>query len=380
LRTLPFAAAACLVLHWGASVLAIEHVTFQREGVERKISGQLVVEAADGGVLLRAPDGRLWAIEPQDLVARSSDESPFEALPRDALAKQLSEELPGFRIHHTEHYLICYNTSRAYAEWCGALYERLFKAFYSYWQDRGLTLAPPETPLVALVFQDKATYREYAQAELGAAVEAIDGYYSLPTNRVMMYDLTGVEGAGLGDRVGLSARVNAILSRPGAEGTVATIIHEATHQLAFNSGMHQRLGAIPRWLSEGMAIYFETPDLKNARGWTRIGAVNQLRLLTFRQSLPSRPVDSLAQLISSDARFLDPRTAKAAYAEAWALNYFLIRNHQKAYTKYLETLAEKGPLLPDSPEERLQDFAEAFGEDIAKLDAAFLKYMQRVRP
>ncbi len=136
---------------------------------------------------------------------------------------------------------------------------------------------------------------------------------------------------------------------------------------------------MPRWLSEGLAIYFETPDLKNSRGWNRIGAVNQLRLLTFRQSLGSRPADALAQLLSSDARFLDAATAKEAYAEAWALNYFLIRTRQKDYVKYLQTLAEKGPLLPDSPEERLQDFTAAFGEDLGKLDAAFIKYMLRVK-
>ncbi len=365
---------SCASLAWG-----VEHVTLQRDGQEQQISGKLVVEAADGGVLVQTPDGRLWAIEPQDLVKRSSDETAFAPLTREQLEKQLTAELTDFRVHHTENYLICYNTSRGYAEWCGALYERLYKAFYDHWEDRGLTLKAPETPLVALVFQNKASYRDYAKAELGEAVDAIEGYYSLPSNRVMMYDLTGVEGANLGERVGMSARINAILSRPGAEGTVATIIHEATHQLAFNSGLHQRLGAVPRWLSEGMAIYFETPDLKNSRGWNRIGAVNQMRLLTFRKSLASRPADALAQLLSSDARFLDTSTAKEAYAEAWALNYFLIRTRQKDYVKYMQTLAEKGPLLPDSPAERLQDFTAAFGEDLGKLDAAFVKYMLKVK-
>ena len=42
---------------------------------------------------------------------------------------------------------------------------------------------------------------------------------------------------------------------------MATIVHEATHQIAFNCGMQQRYADIPLWLCEGMAVYFEAPDL-----------------------------------------------------------------------------------------------------------------------
>jgi hypothetical protein len=360
---------------WG-----VEHVTLRDDSGERKISGKLLVEAQDGGVLLLAPDTRLWAIEPEKIVARSHDDQPFVPLEREALAQQLLTELPeGFQILHTDHYVICYDTSRAYAEWSGQLYERLFNAFYKYWEDRNVELKPPEVPLVALVFQTKQSYADYARQELGAATEAIVGYYSLQSNRVMMYDLTGVEGAKFGDRAGFSARVNAILARPDAEMTVATIIHEATHQLAFNSGMQQRLADIPLWLSEGMAVYFETPDLKNSRGWTKVGAVNQQRLVTFRRYLQQRPADSLATLISSDDRFRDTKTAPVAYAEAWAFNYYLIRNHKQAYAQYLKLLADKGPLLSDGPEERLKQFTAIFGDDLERLDAAFVKYMLKVR-
>lgn len=362
------------------AVLAEEQVVLKRNGAERTIAGKLVVEAADGGVLVLTPDYSLWAVEPQDIIERSSNAREFHPLSRETLEQQLLAELPkGFRVHHTAHYLICYNTSRAYAEWCGGLYERLYIAFYDHWQDRGFPLEEPKTPLVALVFQDKASYSEYAKTELGEAADSIIGYYSLTSNRVMMYDLTGVEGAGLGDKQGLAARVNQLLSRPEAERTVATIVHEATHQLAFNSGMQQRLADIPLWCSEGMAVYFETPDMKNSRGWKKVGAVNQLRLLTFRKSLPTRGADSLTALIQTDERFRNSKTAPEAYAEAWALNYYLLRFKQKEYVKYLEILAKKGALETSTPDERLQDFKSAFGDDLAKLDAAFVKYMLGVK-
>ena len=73
------------------------------------------------------------------------------------------------------------------------------------------------------------------------------------------------------------------------------------------------------------------------------------------------------------------RQALDAYAEAWALNYFLLRQHPKEYQRYLEKLADKGPLLSDKPAVRLQEFKDCFDQDLASLDADFLKYMARVR-
>ena len=67
-----------------------------------------------------------------------------------------------------------------------------------------------------------------------------------------------------------------------------------------------------------------------------------------------------------------------AYSEAWALTYFLIKQHPKEYIAYLRMLSKKKPLLHDSPETRLKEFQEAFG-NIKKLDAEFLRYMGRVR-
>jgi len=160
---------------------------------------------------------------------------------------------------------------------------------------------------------------------------------------------------------------------------VATLIHEATHQIAFNCGLHARYADIPLWVSEGLAVYFESPDLGSAKGWRTIGAVHRSRLAQFRDYLARRPTDSLLSLVANDDRIRDPRQAVDAYAEAWALNYYLIRQKPKQYIKYLQTLAEKGPLVWDQPETRLQEFRRAFGVGMTELDADFLRYMQKVR-
>jgi hypothetical protein len=228
-----------------------------------------------------------------------------------------------------------------------------------------MKLVEPEFPLVAVVFGDDASYRAYAKTENAAGVV---GYYSLLTNRVTMFDLTG----------GAAASINEMLSRREAAANVATIVHEATHQLAFNCGLHQRLADIPLWLSEGMAVYFETPDLSSGQGWRTIGAVHPGRLHRFREYAPARPADSLATLIADDARFRDPKLAADAYAEAWALNHLLLQKHREKYVKYLKTLAAKKPLAADSAETRTAEFQAAFG-DLGRLDADLLRHAAKLK-
>jgi hypothetical protein len=366
---------------WPSSARALEHVVLKRDGREIEISGRLLVTAEDNGMLILTADGKLWSVPPDEVVKHASDDKEMAPLTQAQLGELLLKELPpGFEIHSTQHYLICHNTSRAYAQWCGALFERLYKAFTNFWSRKGFDLHEPEFPFVALVFADRDSYSDFSSKELGEAAPSIIGYYSLQTNRMTMYDLTGVEALRRGgDHRGSSAQINQMLARPEAERMVATVIHEATHQIAFNCGLQTRYADIPLWVSEGIAIYFETPDLSSSKGWSTIGAVNQVRLVGFRDYFRrGRPADSLATLISSDERVRNPRLAGDAYAEAWALNYFLIRQHPKQYLSYVKMLSEKQPLLWDDAESRLQEFKQAFG-DLEKLDAEFLKHMSKVR-
>lgn len=371
---------ALLCFALAAPAAALDHVTFSRDGKTLGVSGRLLVEAQDGGLLMQARDGVLWAIPPDEQIDHTSDAVPFKPFARGEIVKRVLGELPAnFRVHKTAHYLIFYDTSSAYAQWCGALFERLYMAFTNFWTRKGFKLVEPEFPLVAIVFADRQSYLRFSRPELGDAAESIVGYYAMNTNRMTMYDLTGVEARGLGGgRSRTSVQINRILSQPNAQRTVATIVHEATHQIAFNCGLHTRRSDCPLWFSEGIAVYFETPDLSSAKGWRGIGAVNRPRLERFYRYLAARPTDSLETLIRDDSRFRDPKRSLDAYAEAWALTYFLIRQHPKEYVAYLAMLSHKKPLLYDSPDERLDQFRRAFGE-LKQLDAEFLRYMTRPR-
>ena len=362
------------------AILAVEHVDFQRDGKELQVSGKLLVTAQDGGLMLLAPDGVLWSILPEELTGRREDDAPFRPLNSQQLSKQLLAELPGFQTYATPHYLICYNTTRQYAVWCGGLFERLYAAFTSFWSRKGIELHEPEFPLVAVIFSDRDSYLKYAQPELGDSAASIIGYYSLRSNRVNMYDLTGVDSLRkAAGRRGSVGEINQMLAQPEAESMVATVIHEATHQIAFNSGLQTRFADIPLWVSEGIAVYFETPDLQSAKGWRTVGAVNRTRLDAFRNNLERRPAAALRALMSDDKQFRDPRSAAGAYAEAWALNYYLLKYRSKDYVAYLKMLAAKKPLIWDEPERRLKDFQAAFGENLEHFDRDFLRQIQKVR-
>ena len=181
-------------------------------------------------------------------------------------------------------------------------------------------------------------------------------------------------GQNLNDR-----RIEQILSNPAAVNMVATMIHEATHQLLFNRGVQTRFADCPLWVAEGLAMFFEAPNVRSKRGWQKPGMIFAQRLIRFRDYAARRPADSLASLIRADDRLRDPDGVLDAYAEAWAFNHFLLNRKSDVYIRYLEYLSEFRPLETRSPEQRLADFRQFFGADLESLDAEFLNYIGQLR-
>ena len=360
----------------GAESRPVERIELQGDGLQRQIEGVVVVEAVDGGLLLERPDERLELVQPGDILSRTPVARPEVESPRDLGRRILGELPPGFDLLVTKHYCICFDTSRAYAQWCAALFERLHDAFANFWRQAGIEMSPPPRPLLVVIFADRQRYEAFAARDLGAAADRVVGYYNLMTNRVTTFDLTG--SAGLPRPAGqAAARAGLeILGSPEASGMVATLVHEATHQMAFNGGLHQRLAPVPLWLSEGVATYFETPDLASDRGWKGIGNVNTPRLERF---LANHEAGTLEQIVLGDEPFRRPDEALDAYSRAWALTFFLTQTRKAAFVGYLRTISRKEPLADDSEEERLRDFKTAFGASPADLEEPLLRYMTRLR-
>ncbi len=324
-----------------------------------QVTGEIVVEAVDGGVLLERDDGRYELLQPDRIAARSAVAAATPQSPQDIGRRILAELPPGFELLVTKHYIVCYDTSRDYAKWSVAVFERLHDAFGNYWTRAGIEVHDPPRPLVVVIFADRRAYEAHAAEALGGAAGRVAGYYDMLSNRVTTYDLTGSDAltAARGRRAGSTGL--AILSSPEAAGLVATLVHEATHQLAFNAGLHRRLAPVPVWVSEGIATYFETPDLQNARGWKGIGEVNLPRLDRFLAA--SRP-GVLESIVRADDAFRNPDAALDAYATAWATTHHLLQSRKAEFVAYIGRLAAKRPLQEDSPEERMAEFRAAFGD------------------
>lgn len=351
------------------------------DSAPRRLVGTILEEAQDQSLLFESVDGRLWILQATEVLERASQTTPVQSLTPAEYEQQLLSEFDGFQVLSTDHFLIVYNTERAFAQWLGGLYEQLFKGFSNYWErKRKFELHDPKFPLVIVAYASFEEYSAHVQRELGQAPRSMVAYYNLLTNRVTLYDLT----AGFRSSAQMldnDRKIYEILANPNALPMVATVVHEGTHQLMFNMGMQTRMSDTPLWVNEGLAMFFETPDLKNPKGWRTIGQINALRLGNFRESLASRVGggEALKDLLTNDAAFRDPQRLLGQYAEAWAWNYFLLNKYGKEYVNYLKTLQAKRPLRVDSPEQRLADFQTAFQIDWAQLDREFLEYVQKLR-
>lgn len=335
---------------------AVERIKYQTpQGKIAEIIGKPLVTAQDGGQMLLTDEGRMLIIQPESVRARLTDDEPLVPIDAAEAGRRLLEELPpGFAVYRTKNYVILYNTPDNYVRWVGGLFESLHRGFHAFFKNQGWQLNQPEFPLVALVFADRASFDAYAKPELGEASGSVIGYYNLETNRMTTFHV------------------------PNAERNVATIIHEATHQLAYNTGLQTRFADNPMWVSEGLAVFFESPNFATPSGWRGVGRVNQLNLARFRKFLPHRSADSLATLLCDDSRFRHGSTAGEAYAEAWALTYFLLKTRKKAYVEYLRELSEGKPLVERGRRDRIEMFERIFETDLATLDRQFVTYMLRL--
>lgn len=340
----------------GGRLQAAETVTFDDDKGSRTIVAAVLVEAQDGGLMLRADDGRIWILQPEKITDRKSDPSPLVPIDADEMQRRMLAELPdGFKVYRTQHYLIPYNCNQRYVKRVGLLFEQLYSGFFTYWKNSRWELPEPEFPLVGLVLADHDRFLEHARVEIGDTANHLIGYYNLQNNRMTTFNV------------------------PNWERNVATIIHEATHQLAYNCGLQKRYADNPMWVSEGLATFFESPDRRNPGRWRSIGRVNPVKLHHWNLYIRNRPAESLTTLLANDSRFRNTSTSSSAYAEGWALTYFLIKTRRKQYVDYLRSLSEGRPLAELTKRERIATFEESFDTTLAELDKALVTYMRTVR-
>ena len=341
----------------------------------------------------------------------------LENLPENETAaqKMLQDMGPDFKLLRSQHFRICYNCTDIFAKITAARIEGVYYEFVSFFQRRNLEPALLTDRLEVILFDTHAQYRAYAQ-NYDPDMANSSGFYHTLTDRSYFYDslndpqiqdfknqlLQAQERldkmrrevqAGHnpdirytftdpdGNRKEFSRR-DALEELKKQEKeldlqfeklrlaylsqNINITVHEATHQLSYACGIFSRYYQNPKWLVEGLALYFEAA--RNDQ-WRKPGEIHPQRLKIFLNEAPSPQRLTFEKLITDDEIFNTSRNqAKQAYASAWALFYYLTwQQHEKLFD-YIFELSLRISDKPYSAEQRLNDFKKFFG-DISSLEA-----------
>lgn len=229
-------------------------------------------------------------------------------------------------------------------------FDEIYRSFVRYFELRGLRLTSPEFPLIAVVFPDKQAFNAYAREQGFDLSPQVYGFYAPSTNRVYLFD-----------------RPTPGASHGSWELGRQIVYHEASHQLAYNTGLHSRTGQMPQWLVEGLGTYFETKSV-----WSREPSTAQTRLhpdqaATYLACVAKRRGPYLKSLVMSDDLFKSD--ALDAYALSWALTYYLTEQNAPQYLRYMQKIAALPPGAQYDAKRRLSDFEASFGDDWQLLEA-----------
>ena len=306
---------------------------------------------------LLARDGALWSFNPTHARNLRKVSSRFHSYSSVEMRSELFREFgKRFDVSGTGHYLIVHPKGRR-DRWADR-FEDFYRSFIHYFRSRGIQTQSPPFPLVVVVFHKRQDFERFASTDGVSITQRLLGYYSSTSNRILVYDT----GAG---------KSNARQWQINSE----TILHEAAHQSAFNTGVHTRFGSTPRWLAEGLGTLFEAKGVWDSRKYReRTDRVNRKRLQAFRRHLKTQSADVLAKIVTDDDLFQS--NSDHAYAEAWALTFFLTETEPQKYKQFLQKTATRKPFTNYGTVERQKDFTDIFGKDLAMLNARLVRFIK----
>jgi len=338
------------------------------------LNGRIIAELPGSAVLLEERNGKLHQISSRLIQSRDDAETLFAPFTSTELAQDLLTQVPaGFEITETEHYVLCSNSATEYVEFCGKLLESVFDQYFRVMGELKIAVNAPVRKLPIVIFATPSDFQVFAKKQHPEiSFEDTPGYFSVPDNQTLLLDLTG-------DR---SIRSATSIRKRLAEKPfqVATVVHEAVHQLAFNSGLQVRMADNPLWLSEGLAMYFESGVSRSSLLLSRPGLVNPRHHPTFMKLIQDNRISGgLKSLIESDAAFQDAAEIPAAYATSWALTHYLVREEKIGMQKYLQSIAMRKPMVGLTAEQRTQEFQDAFGKLPDEMEREIVSYMKRQR-
>jgi len=286
----------------------------------------------------------------------------------------------------TKHFTALSNAGDDYSEARLIECETIYRAFYEHFQKKGFALSKPPGKLMVAIFDDQKGFEAYLGEKLPTTIA---GIYDRKGNRLVVYDF-GQNSAfvfgkrarhdvarGAGTELQRQRIIDTVERRAKdirADANTGTIMHEVAHQLSFNSSMLNRDRDVPYWLAEGLACYCEaTVD----GVWQGIGEANQERILNLFNGTKAAPgLMPLHELVNSDKWIrgqANPQVVLLGYGQSWALFRMLMEERPNDVRAYLELIKNRR-----TPDYRLDDFRQAFGNDLHKLQQHHLEYVKQL--
>ena len=312
------------------------------------------------------------------------------------------------KIQTSKHFILLYDTEakpapnhkKPRADERLDLLEMVYESFLLRFYSQGVELEIPRERLQVVLFREHRDYLDFA-TRLSPDLNLASGFWSKTKNVSVFFDQGSDEDfqvlkqfsatlqkqkADAIKRVTPSSKDTvrradtfALLVEVAQENQDITVVsHEATHQMAGNTGLMPRQVLTPTWAAEGLATYFEAP---NDAAWSGIGAVNEERLDWYKGLQAERRISNI-DFIIGDQIFTRARSHKAnlhAYGQAWALTHFLMERHFDQLMTYYRRLGEMPPDMLLSPEVLAQVFSEACGGDRQALDLEWRAYMRSLK-
>ena len=244
---------------------------------------------------------------------------------------------------------------------------------------QGLRPTAPARRLVSVCFAERDDYRTFLDRNEATAFGSTQGFYHPTLRAVFAFDAPGDvdqkrRRQSLANRRRAGAppaeldRLALLIDLDRRAIDLGILAHETVHQLAVATEVEPRPDAFPVWLHEGLAAQFEV--VRGGR-WAGVGRTNDLRLPDWRTI---RPAPRLLPRLRDHG--LGQGYRRDAYAESWALVFFLRKTRPDQFRTYLELLRTPTPTASGSTDpHHLAAFRKAFGTDLAGLEAEWRRYV-----
>jgi hypothetical protein len=325
-----------------------------------------------------------------------------------------------FALERTAHIVLLHQHPPADAVERVELCERVVTSYYLLLASQGIELPPPRSRLASAWFAEQSDYVAFLKAEGVASFRTTRGYFHPTLNAVIAYDARSADterkprealstrDAALDQfaatvdqmtprmrlRIDLAGEPGRTLNRAEARSQLdrlrrdarrqrllldldrraidwGTAAHETIHQVVAASGLSPRHGEFPLWLHEGFAAQFEV--VRGGR-WAGIGRAHDIRLPDWRAIDPPPRLTPLLR----DAGF-GQGYQRDLYAQAWALVYYLRKQHAREFLTFLDILRAPDDETQPRAERTIAAFRNAFGDDLDALEADWHRFMATLK-